>query len=139
MVKNADDQLESYLDANNAARVEWDATQKLKKDPRITRVGRILRKTSMDELPQLWNVLNGSMSLVGPRPMMIEQEQYYYGRSYYELRPGITGLWQISDRNECSFVGRVAFDEAYNRSLSLGTDIGILQKTVGVVMRATGH
>jgi lipopolysaccharide/colanic/teichoic acid biosynthesis glycosyltransferase len=139
MVKDADAQLESYLAQNMSARTEWDATQKLKNDPRITRVGRILRKTSLDELPQLWNVLNGTMSLVGPRPMMVEQERYYYGRSYYDLRPGITGLWQISDRNECNFVGRVAFDETYNRKLSLMTDIRILKSTVGVVMRATGH
>lgn len=139
MVKDADMQLEGHLQSNPEARVEWDATQKLKNDPRITPVGRLLRKTSFDELPQLFNVLNGTMSLVGPRPMMVEQEVFYKGSDYYELRPGLTGLWQVSDRNECEFGGRVAYDNIYNRTLSLKTDFGILYKTIGVVMRATGH
>lgn len=139
MVKNADAQLESYLQQDPEARAEWDNTQKLKKDPRITPIGRLLRKTSADELPQLFNVLNGTMSLVGPRPMMIEQQAFYKGKDYYQLRPGLTGLWQVSDRNECEFGGRVAYDNIYNRTLSLKTDIHILFKTIGVVMRATGH
>ncbi|MEE4186998.1 MAG: sugar transferase [Roseobacter sp.] len=139
MIHNADRALEVYLSKNPAARLEWDATQKLKNDPRITPFGRLLRKTSLDELPQLWNVLNGSMSLVGPRPMMVEQETEYPGRSYYNLRPGITGLWQISDRNECNFSDRAKFDDAYDRDLSLKTDISTLVATVGVVLRGTGH
>ncbi len=139
MVKNADQQLDAYLAQNPAAHREWTATQKLKQDPRITRFGRILRKTSLDELPQLINVLAGSMSLVGPRPMMVEQQDFYNGSAYYDLRPGITGLWQISDRNDCDFVGRVAYDDAYARNLSLKTDLATLQQTVGVVLRATGH
>ena len=89
MIRNADELLESYLQQNHAAREEWNATQKLKNDPRITAAGRFLRKSSMDELPQLCNVLGGTMSLVGPRPMMVNQEQNYHGQSYYELRPGI--------------------------------------------------
>jgi lipopolysaccharide/colanic/teichoic acid biosynthesis glycosyltransferase len=139
MVVNADAQLEHYLQQNPAARAEWDSTQKLKNDPRITAVGRLLRKTSIDELPQLFNVLNGTMSLVGPRPMMVGQEKYYHGSAYYEMRPGITGLWQVSDRNDCDFADRVAFDTKYNSDLSLKTDLGLLLRTVGVVMRATGH
>lgn len=139
MIRDADAYLERYLAQNDAARAEWTATQKLKNDPRITRIGRILRKTSLDELPQLWNVLNGTMSLVGPRPMMVDQQQYYYGRSYYNLRPGITGLWQISDRNQCDFVERVAYDDIYDKTLSLKTDIRTLRRTVGVVLRATGY
>lgn len=139
MVKNADQHLESYLRRNPEARREWDTTQKLKNDPRITPFGKLLRKTSIDELPQLFNVLNGTMSLVGPRPMMVGQEDYYHGRAYYEMRPGITGLWQVSDRNECSFQGRVAYDNAYYRDITLKTDARILFQTVGVVCRATGH
>ncbi|MGC3940427.1 sugar transferase [Roseobacter sp. EG26] len=139
MVKNADAQLESYLQKCPEARAEWDSTQKLKKDPRITPVGRLLRKTSIDELPQLFNVLNGTMSLVGPRPMMVGQESFYHGRGYYDLRPGITGLWQVSDRNDCGFGDRVTYDNTYNRTLSLRLDLRILFQTAGVVMRATGH
>ncbi|TCP39561.1 sugar transferase [Rhodovulum marinum] len=139
MVPDADRILEAYLARNPAARLEWDATQKLKHDPRITRVGRFLRKTSLDELPQLINVLNGTMSLVGPRPMMVEQKVFYPGTAYYNLRPGITGLWQISDRNECDFVGRAPYDEHYFRILSFRTDLGVLFRTVAVVLRGTGY
>ncbi|GAA3866673.1 sugar transferase [Celeribacter arenosi] len=139
MVKNADEQLEAYLDENPDARAEWDATQKLKKDPRITLIGRALRKTSLDELPQLFNVVNGTMSLVGPRPMMLNQRDSYPGQAYYNLKPGITGLWQISDRNECEFVGRVRYDDIYDRVISLKTDVGVLFRTVSVVLRGTGY
>jgi lipopolysaccharide/colanic/teichoic acid biosynthesis glycosyltransferase len=139
MVRNADQHLEAYLAQNPTARREWDATQKLKNDPRITPFGRLLRKTSIDELPQLFNVLNGTMSLVGPRPMMLDQEKYYHGTEYYCMRPGITGLWQVSDRNNCAFRDRVDYDAIYCRELSLKTDLSLLCKTVGVVCRATGH
>lgn len=139
MIEDADAQLENYLRQNPEARIEWDNTQKLKNDPRVTPVGRLLRKTSMDELPQLFNVLNGTMSLVGPRPMMVGQEQFYHGCGYYMQRPGITGLWQVSDRNDCEFVGRVDYDNRYNQIVSFKTDIRILFQTVGVVLRATGH
>jgi len=139
MVPNADEMLKDYLSANPAAKVEWDATQKLKKDPRITLVGRVLRKCSIDELPQLLNVVNGTMSLVGPRPMMLSQRDTYNGQAYYRLQPGITGLWQISDRNECEFVGRVRYDELYDRVVSLRTDLWVLLRTVTVVWRGTGY
>lgn len=139
MVHDADALLETYLSENPAARAEWDATQKLKRDPRITLVGRVLRKTSLDELPQLWNVLNGTMSLVGPRPMMVSQRESYPGIAYYNLRPGITGLWQISDRNECEFTDRARYDNAYDRIVSLRTDVSVLVRTVGVVVRGTGY
>ncbi len=139
MVHNADELLESYLSKNATAKAEWDATQKLKKDPRITLVGRILRKTSLDELPQLANVLNGTMSLVGPRPMMLCQKASYPGTSYYNLQPGITGLWQISDRNVGEFVGRVRYDDVYDRVVSLKTDVSVLMRTVLVVLRGTGY
>lgn len=139
MVKNADAHLETHLQNNPDARQEWDSTQKLKNDPRITPFGRILRKTSIDELPQLFNVLNGTMSLVGPRPMMVHQKPYYPGHAYFEMRPGITGLWQVSDRNDCAFRERAAYDSLYYREMSLQTDIAVLLKTVGVVCKATGH
>lgn len=139
MVHNADALLEAYLKENPAARQEWDATQKLKQDPRITFIGRILRKSSMDELPQLLNVLNGTMSLVGPRPIMVNQKTSYGGESYYSLRPGITGPWQVSDRNECNFTDRVYYDDLYDQTVSFKTDFSLLLRTVGVVLRGTGY
>jgi lipopolysaccharide/colanic/teichoic acid biosynthesis glycosyltransferase len=139
MVRDADKCLEDCFRADPALRQEWDQKQKLINDPRVTKRGRMLRKASLDELPQLWNVLRGDMSLVGPRPMMVEQKSLYPGQDYYDLRPGITGLWQISDRNESSFAERARFDAVYNRTLSLPVDIGILFATVRVVLRGTGH
>ena len=139
MVPDADARLQAHLDQTPAARAEWDATQKLRADPRITRVGRILRRTSLDELPQLWNVLRGDMSLVGPRPMMPSQRSLYPGRAYFALRPGLTGLWQVSKRNEASFAERASFDDDYHRRLSLALDARVLLATVRVVLRATGH
>lgn len=139
MVHNADKMLEQYLARNPDARAEWDSTQKLKKDPRITFFGQFLRKSSMDELPQLLNVFQGTMSLVGPRPMMVSQQALYPGQSYYQMRPGITGFWQVSDRNNCEFSDRSHFDDRYYREMSFKTDVGLLVQTVGVVVKATGH
>ncbi|MBN9885901.1 sugar transferase [Salipiger abyssi] len=138
MVADADHQLEAYLDRTPAARREWNLTQKLRHDPRITGVGRFIRKTSLDELPQLWNVLRGDMSLVGPRPMMVDQQELYPGTAYYALRPGITGFWQTSVRNESSFAERAGFDTDYLRKLSFKTDVQILAKTFKVVLHGTG-
>ena len=139
MVPNAEEKLEAHLASCEFAREEWNTTQKLKVDPRITRVGRVLRKLSIDELPQLWNVLNGTMSLVGPRPMMVEQQSEYPGRAYYRLRPGITGFWQVSARNESTFADRAGFDDAYDKEMSFSTDMKTLLKTVGVVLKGTGY
>lgn len=139
MVVDADAKLEAYLAANPEARAEWDATQKLKRDPRITFFGRFLRKTSLDELPQLINVLTGEMSLVGPRPMMVSQKHLYDGDSYYTMRPGLTGLWQVSERNDSRFIDRVRFDNTYAGTMSFTTDINILMRTVGVILRGTGY
>ena len=139
MVPNADARLEEHLQGDPAARAEWNSKQKLLADPRITRLGRVLRKTSLDELPQLLNVFRGDMSLVGPRPMMVSQQRLYPGRDYYRLRPGVTGLWQVSDRNASTFADRAKFDTVYNRTLSFGLDLGILVSTVRVVFRGTGH
>ena len=139
MVYDADARLADHLAADPAARAEWDHSQKLKADPRITRFGNFLRKSSLDELPQLFNVLKGDMSLVGPRPMMAGQQVLYPGTAYYALRPGITGSWQVSDRNQSSFAARADFDAAYEERLSFTGDLHILAATVGVVLRGTGY
>lgn len=139
MVRDADARLAGYLAGNPGARAEWEAFQKLRHDPRITPMGRILRRTSLDELPQLWNVLTGDMSIVGPRPMMPSQREIYPGTEYYALRPGITGLWQISVRNEANFTERAQFDRRYFHALSLLTDLRVILRTFGVVLRATGN
>ena len=139
MVCDADDRMADYLASNPQARLEWDRTQKLKADPRITRFGQFLRKSSLDELPQLWNVFVGEMSLVGPRPMMINQQHMYPGTAYYALRPGITGYWQTAGRNRTTFEARAEYDTAYEAELTLVTDMRVLVQTVGVVVNATGY
>jgi len=139
MVCDADARLETFLNSHPDHRAEWSASQKLKADPRITRFGRFLRKSSLDELPQLWNVLKGDMSIVGPRPMMANQEDMYPGLAYYDLRPGITGYWQISDRNDTAFSERAFYDTQYDADLSFAMDLKILGATVGVVLRGTGY
>lgn len=138
MVPDADAVLEACLSADPAARAEWNHHQKLRNDPRITTIGAILRRSSFDELPQLWNVLIGDMSVVGPRPMMLNQRVLYPGTEYYAMRPGITGFWQISVRNESSFRERAQFDRSYFQQMSFGTDLRVIARTVGVVMKATG-
>lgn len=139
MVPDADLRMADYLESNPDARLEWDQTQKLKNDPRITRLGRILRSSSLDELPQLLNVLTGEMSLVGPRPMMLSQQSMYPGLAYFALRPGLTGYWQTAGRNRTSFAARAEYDTAYEADLSLKTDLTLLVRTVGVVVKGTGH
>lgn len=138
MVPDADDVLRDYLAANPAARAEWDHHQKLRNDPRITPVGAKLRSTSLDELPQLWNVLKGDMSLVGPRPMMLDQRVLYPGTEYYDMRPGVTGFWQVSDRHETGFHERAAYDRDYYQKMSLKTDLKVLWQTVAVVLGGKG-
>ena len=138
MVPGAEAALARHLAADPAARREWDATQKLRHDPRITPLGRVLRKTSLDELPQLCNVLTGDMSLVGPRPMMPDQRALYPGRAAFALRPGLTGPWQVSARNDTGFAARARFDADYLAGLSLGRDLALLWRTLAVVLRGTG-
>lgn len=138
MEVGADEKLTAYLIGNPSARAEWDHSQKLRCDPRITRLGRLLRRFSLDELPQLWNVLRGDMSLVGPRPMMPSQSPLYPGEAYFALRPGITGLWQVSARNESGFAARAGYDSEYDQKLSFLTDVRILATTIRVVTRGTG-
>ena len=143
MVVDSQARLEALLANDPAARAEWEATRKLKNDPRITRIGRFLRSTSLDELPQLINVLLGEMSLVGPRPVQEAEIDRYYGASaahYMAVRPGITGLWQVSGRSETSYESRVALDVSYVSRPSLLADISILLRTpVAVLSRRGAH
>jgi lipopolysaccharide/colanic/teichoic acid biosynthesis glycosyltransferase len=142
MVPDAEASLTRLLAADAGLAAEWARDQKLAHDPRITLLGRFLRRTSLDELPQLWNVLTGEMSLVGPRPFLPEQESLYAdgGRDapYYLLRPGITGLWQVSRRNAGTFAERSDFDGRYAARVSLIGDLAILLATIRIVLRATG-
>jgi len=141
MAIDSERRLREILATDSAARAEWAEKQKLTNDPRITRLGRFMRKTSLDELPQLLNVLMGDMSLVGPRPVVPgELERYGAGASHYlRLRPGLTGAWQISKRNATSYEERVQMDVDYVQRLSFFRDIWIMAKTFGVVVAATGR
>ena len=138
MVADADDHLAQHLRENPDAREEWARHQKLRNDPRITPYGRFLRKLSLDELPQLWNVLTGDMALIGPRPMMPHQRALYHGLAYYAMRPGVSGYWQVSERNDAEFVSRVYFDEKYDREISFTTDVMLILRTLRVMLRGTG-
>lgn len=140
MAVNADVLLKELLERDPQARAEWDRDFKLKNDPRITSIGHFLRKTSLDELPQLWNVLKGEMSLVGPRPVVdAELERYGNQVDYYlEAKPGVTGLWQVSGRNDVSYDTRVYLDAWYVKNWSLFNDIVILLKTVKVIFKKDG-
>lgn len=141
MVTDSQARLDALLAADPAARAEWEATRKLKNDPRITRIGRFLRATSLDELPQLINVLRGEMAIVGPRPVTQSELDRYYGAAaahYLTVRPGITGLWQVSGRSETSYDQRVALDVAYVSQASLLADIRILLKTPAAVLSRRG-
>ena len=139
MVRDADSVLERHLSNNPDARDEWERNQKLRRDPRIIKGGLLLRKSSMDELPQFWNVLVGDMSLVGPRPMMVCQQKLYPSDThYYSMRPGLSGTWQVSKRNNSSFADRALHDNAYWKDMSFSTDLSILARTVSVVLRGTG-
>jgi undecaprenyl-phosphate galactose phosphotransferase len=140
MVVDAERALNNLLARDAAARAEWEAEFKLRRDPRITWLGRFLRKSSLDELPQLFNVLAGQMSLVGPRPIVYQEIARYSTRiaDYYMCRPGITGLWQVSGRNDVSYDERVALDSRYAREWSFTKDIVILLQTVRVVFQRSG-
>jgi len=136
MKLDADKVLSDKMKREPELRAEWDSYQKLQDDPRITRVGRFLRRYSLDELPQLLNVLKGEMSLVGPRPILADQRDLYGSRfaEYIQVRPGITGLWQVSGRSDITFVKRAELDKAYIDFWSIWLDIYLLIKTVKVVL-----
>jgi undecaprenyl-phosphate galactose phosphotransferase len=140
MKNNADEILIKHLASNESARKEWSLEYKLKEDPRVTPFGRILRKLSIDELPQLINVVKGDMSLVGPRPITSSEIKYYgnYFNDYKKVRPGITGLWQISGRNDIGYEQRVLLDAWYVSNQSLKLDIFILIKTILVLITLKG-
>lgn len=140
MVRNADAVLEQYLGAHPDLRAEWNETHKLKNDPRVTRVGRLLRRSSLDELPQLISVLQGEMSMVGPRPI-VEDEVPKYGPAfslYVQVRPGLTGLWQASGRTDTSYRKRVALDLQYLQERTLWLDLWVVLKTIRVVLLGHG-
>ncbi len=140
MVNGAHDALKSCLDETPEHRKEWTRTGKLRHDPRVTLVGRFLRRTSLDELPQLWNVIRGDMSLVGPRPILYEQQEGYRNgwTLYMRVRPGITGAWQVSGRNDLTIAQRIHLDTYYVRNWSIWLDIYYLSRTASTVLRARG-
>jgi lipopolysaccharide/colanic/teichoic acid biosynthesis glycosyltransferase len=141
MVQDADLRLAALLERDPVARAEWEARRKLRRDPRVTAVGRFLRASSLDELPQLFNVLKGEMSLVGPRPVQQAELTAFYGAAaayYRAVRPGLTGLWQISGRNDTTYTERVALDVRYVAEASLIDDIRIMLRTPLAVLRRRG-
>jgi len=140
MVPNAEAVLKQLLEESEEARAEWERDFKLRNDPRITPIGRFLRSTSLDELPQLINVLAGDMSLVGPRPIVAD-EVARYGAAFHDYtscRPGITGIWQISGRNDTGYTQRVQLDQHYARNWSFAADLAVLLRTPIAVLRRSG-
>lgn len=141
MVVNADAVLADLLKRDPLARAEWEKSFKLKNDPRITKFGRFLRKSSLDELPQFWNVLIGDMSLVGPRPVVLKELEKYYGKTrflYQSVRPGVTGPWQIGGRSDLNYEERVMLDAKYVTNISITGDLKIIFKTVTVLFLHKG-
>lgn len=140
MLVDSDEVLRAWLAAHPEAHQEWEATHKLRHDPRATRVGRFLRRTSLDELPQLWNIIRGDMSLAGPRPI-VEKEIPRYGSAfafYLLTRPGLTGLWQVSGRNDTTYRQRVELDVEYVRNWTAALDFCLFLRTFQAVLRGTG-
>ena len=136
MHPEANDILKNILNKNEKIRIEYETTQKIKNDPRITTIGKFLRKTSLDEIPQLINVIKGEMSIVGPRPI-VEKEKIKYGDSIsnvFSINPGITGLWQVSGRNNLTYEKRVELDNLYVREINFITDLRIIIRTIGVIL-----
>ncbi len=140
MVVNGDEVLRRHLTDDPTAREEWASSQKLKNDPRVTPLGKVLRKSSLDELPQLFNVLRGEMSLVGPRPI-VPAEAVHYGvhiEKYHALRPGLTGAWQVSGRSDVSYHQRVRLDCHYVETRNFRRDLGIMLMTIPAVLKSKG-
>lgn len=141
MINDADQALEDYLNACPISRAEYEASFKLKHDPRITKIGKLLRTTSLDELPQFWNVLVGDMSVVGPRPL-VQDELSKYGTAIdrvLSVRPGIAGLWQVSGRNDIPYAKRVQIDASYVKRMCFGLDLHLIFKTILVVIFPKGN
>jgi Undecaprenyl-phosphate galactose phosphotransferase WbaP len=140
MTMDAEERLKILLDSDPEIRKEWETNHKLRNDPRITGIGKFLRRTSFDEFPQLINVLKGEMSLVGPRPI-VDDEMEKYGEDFnriFSVKPGMTGLWQVSGRSDTNYAERVSFDTYYLQSWSIWLDLWVLYKTFGVVLRGKG-
>jgi Undecaprenyl-phosphate galactose phosphotransferase WbaP len=140
MMQDSASVLDHHLAGNFELQKEWAEYQKLRVDPRVTRVGRVLRKTSLDELPQLWNIIKGEMSMVGPRPYLSAQLASYEAAYsvYVKTLPGLTGLWQVSGRNRTTLAERIAYDIYYIRNWSLWMDLYLMAKTVGTVFTGDG-
>lgn len=141
MVSNSDEVLRHLLETDPEARTQWERDFKLKNDPRITNIGRFIRKTSLDELPQLWNVIKGEMSIVGPRPVVQAEFDQYYGDAkahYLALPPGLTGLWQVSGRNDLDYATRVELDKSYVENSNVLYDFMIVMRTVKVMVMRHG-
>lgn len=140
MAANSDELLVNFLSENEPARIEWERDRKLKNDPRVTTTGMVLRNLSLDELPQLFNILIGEMSVVGPRPVVSDELEKYGAAAQYYLstRPGLTGLWQVSGRNDVSYGRRVELDQIYVKNWSFQSDMWIIIKTIPVVCLAKG-
>jgi len=140
MAIDADERLKKLLDSNPDLKAEWEQTYKLQNDPRITGIGKILRRTSIDEFPQLFNILKGDMSIVGPRPI-VDGEIEKYGEDFnrvFSVTPGLTGLWQVSGRSDADYTDRVAYDVYYLQSWSVWLDLWIIFKTFGAVIKGKG-
>ncbi|MCB1214728.1 MAG: sugar transferase [Deltaproteobacteria bacterium] len=141
MYVDADQKLANLLESDSKLKKEYEIYRKLKKDPRITKVGKLLRSFSLDELPQIFNVIRGEMSFIGPRPAFEEEIKNYYGlnqKEYKAVTPGITGLWQISGRNNTTFEKRVLLDSFYSKNLSIMLDLKIMLKTIPAVFLRKG-
>jgi lipopolysaccharide/colanic/teichoic acid biosynthesis glycosyltransferase len=140
MYRNGDEILREHFKTDPAAADEWAQSRKLRMDPRVTKLGNLLRRASLDELPQFLNVLAGSMSLVGPRPIVSVEKPHYRDEYFFYVsaKPGMSGLWQVSGRSDLSYHQRVALDEQYVRTWHLGLDMKILWRTAGAVWRAKG-
>ena len=141
MIPDAEARLSAFLATNPIAAAEWGRTQKLQNDPRVTRLGRFLRRTSLDELPQIWNVLRGEMSLVGPRPVTRPELARYGLRAatYLSLKPGVTGLWQVAGRSNGCYAERLQMDQTYALSIGMWRDLGLIGRTAFVRIKPTGR
>jgi lipopolysaccharide/colanic/teichoic acid biosynthesis glycosyltransferase len=140
MVADAGERLQDLLESDPEIKKEWEESRKLKNDPRVTAIGKLLRRTSFDEFPQLLNILKGEMSFTGPRPVT-EDEVKKYGEDFdriFSVRPGLTGLWQVSGRSDSDYAARISYDTYYLQSWSVWLDIWIIYKTFGAVVRGRG-
>ncbi len=141
MYSDSKERLEELLNSSPAIRKEWEETFKLKNDPRITPIGRFLRKSSLDELPQFWNVLRGDLSVVGPRPVVLQEMQKHFGEKasiILSIRPGLTGIWQVSGRSDTAYSQRIQLDEMYVDTQSLLLDLKLIAKTIPAMLSSRG-